>query len=76
MDMFTEVYGELKNSSGSDMSVAILTVSVYDADDNLLGNGPIPVNNFPKNQIKNFTGMVQVDASKISSYKIQFDSGM
>jgi tetratricopeptide (TPR) repeat protein len=76
MGMFTEVYGELKNSSGSDMSVAILTVSVYDADDNLLGNGPIPVNNFPNNRITNFTGMVQVQTNKISSFKIQFDSGM
>jgi len=75
----TAVIGEITNNSNKNYSMANFLLSIYDKGGKLIGTGDIYINNFLTGQTKTFkaaTMPITMDASKVSKYKIQFESGI
>lgn len=72
-----EAIGEIANNLGKSYGIAILKMSIYDQNGNLLGIANIIIPNFEDGQTKSFdTTFPEVNSNLISKYKIDFEVGM
>ena len=71
-----QVLGEVTNKSNKNYQTVQFILSVYDSHEKLLGIANIFVDNIPKGVTKSFKASLRdVQMSKVSSYKIQFEAG-
>jgi len=70
------VQGEITNNSGRRFTVATLTLSFYDENDNLLGTAPIFVQNFAAGSTVPFNVTSERPLAGWVTYRIRLDSGM
>ena len=70
------VQGDITNNSGRRFTVATLTLSFYDAGDNLLGTAPIFVQNFAAGSTVHFNVTSERSLSGWATHSIRLDSGM
>jgi hypothetical protein len=72
----TEVVGEMKNNSGQSYSLVNIIVSLYDAQDNLLGNAIANISNVSPSSIKSFSAYGSVPPEKVAKYKVQYENSL
>jgi len=73
---YVDGIGEMVNSSGKSYSFVTFTMSLYDANNKLIGTGPIIITNFSSGQTKSFDSTIKADIEAADSYKIQFENAM
>ena len=71
------VMGEIENQSGSDYSMVGFDVTIYDAEEKVIGVGLIMIMNIKKNGKRPFKESVaDVKMKMIDSFKVDFNTGM